>query len=294
MNGILRLGPLMLATDRALALLAIWLFLSLGAVIGARTGSRAARASWIALAIGIVAARIGFVAEHIAAFRIEPWNVIALWQGGFSPSAGIAAAAVTLVALLRWQRATGQLLALLAGLALAHAALVAATTPAPRDLPPALALEQLDGQRFAIDTLRGRPFVLNLWATWCPPCRREMPMLIDVARESQVPILLVNQGERGDRVRSFLRRNALAGDAVRLDPAGSIADALGVRAYPTTLFVDAGGRIVGMHSGELSRAALSAALRDLERRPAPSRRPPPSRQQKSAAVSRDALFTLPG
>ena len=92
-------------------------------------------------------------------------------------------------------------------------------------------------------------------------------MLLDVAKGSHTPILLVNQGEPAGRVRSFLSINDMGSDAVALDADQRVSAATGARAYPTTLFIDAGGRIVRIHSGEISRAALSAAIRDLERTP---------------------------
>lgn len=90
-------------------------------------------------------------------------------------------------------------------------------------------------------------------------------MMIDVAAGSDIPILLVNQGEDVSRVRDYLAREGLADASIRLDPLGALGEAIGTRAMPTTLFIDADGRIRRTHTGEISRAALLAALRDLER-----------------------------
>ncbi len=267
MDGILKLGPLMIATDRALALVAIWAFLTIATLVTAQTGRNVGRAAWIAVAVGIVAARIGFILENLPAFLTEPWTMLALWQGGFSSWIGVGAAAATLLAMLRRQRATGFMIVSLAGLALTHSAVTAATAPSIKAFPSGISLATTTGQVLSLDAMRGKPFVLNLWATWCPPCRREMPMLLDVAKGSRTPILLVNQGEPAGRVRSFLSINDMGSDAVALDADQRVSAATGARAYPTTLFIDAGGRIVRIHSGEISRAALSAAIRDLERTP---------------------------
>ena len=91
-------------------------------------------------------------------------------------------------------------------------------------------------------------------------------MLVDVARSSPVPILLANQGERPEQVAAFLSAKGLKTDAVVLDRAQEAAAAVGARAYPTTVFVDAAGSIVQVHAGEISRATLSAEIRDLERK----------------------------
>lgn len=265
MDGILQFGPLAIATDRALAVIAIWAFLGLGGVIAARTATPAARAAWIATLVGIIAARIGYILENLSAFLVEPWTMLAFWQGGFSIWIGVIAAAGTIWAMLGRHRAAGLLIGALATLSLTHVVAMAALTPDARRLPAGLQLQTTDGRQVNLDSMRGQPFVVNLWATWCPPCRREMPMLIDMAETSSTPILLANQGETSSQVAAFLASNGMADDAVALDPAQAMARAAHAKAFPTTLFIDAGGRLVGVHAGEISRAALSAAIRDLER-----------------------------
>lgn len=89
-------------------------------------------------------------------------------------------------------------------------------------------------------------------------------MIVDVARTSPVPILLANQGETASTIRSYLSREGLRTDAVRLDPTSALGKAIGSAALPTTLFIDADGNIRRIHVGEISRAALVAALGQLE------------------------------
>ena len=260
------LGPLMLAADRLIALAAIALFLFACERIGRRSGQHraASRTAWLAVLAGIVAARLGFVAENWSAFAAEPVSALYLWQGGFSALWGAGAAAVVL--LVGW-RAPGKGVALgaLAGLFLVWFALT--TTLAHRQqepLPANLVASRMNGAPVALDGLRGKPFVVNLWATWCPPCRREMPMLIEVAKTSpDVPILLLNQGESAGKVANFLHREQLAGDAILLDQGSAVSAALGTTAFPTTLFVDAKGIVRQVHTGEISRAALLVGMRKI-------------------------------
>ena len=267
MDGIIQLGPLMLASDRLFAVAALWLFLGVGAWIGRHTESRAGRVAWIVALVGIVAARLAYVVENHLAFAIEPWTVLAFWQGGFTIWAGVVAAAVMIVVLLGRRRATGMLIASLAALTLAHMGMIHWFSPPVRPLPQAIVLARMDGQPLPLDTLRGKPFVLNLWATWCPPCRREMPMMIDVASGSKLPVLLVNQREAPAAVSAFLKRENLSAASITVDPGGTLSEVTRAQALPTTLFVDAAGRIRAIHAGEISRAALIAAIRDLERNP---------------------------
>lgn len=265
MEGVLQIGPLMIAADRLLAVVLLWAFLSAAALIAARRGGPVVRVAWIAATLGVLTARAGYVAQNWAAYAVEPGSILAVWQGGFLLWPGVFAAAVTVVLLLRRHRpAAGALLATLAALTAAQIGGAAALTPPPRPLPAIPMLTDMNQQPAPLTGLAGRPYALNLWATWCGPCRREMPMLLDVAAHSEVPVLLVNQGEDLARVRAYLAREGLPGQAVRLDPQSGLSAAVGSSALPTTLFIDGAGQIRQTHTGEISRAALLAALRELQ------------------------------
>lgn len=111
---------------------------------------------------------------------------------------------------------------------------------------------------------RGKPLVLNLWASWCGPCRREMPVLA-AAQEAhaEVQFVFLNQGETLDEVQGFVARERLMLDNVLLDGDAAASTALGVQAYPSTLFFDAEGRLRELHLGELTAAGLEHKLRRL-------------------------------
>lgn len=269
MDGILEIGPLKIATDRGVAIALFWAFLTIGAVIGRRIGTGtqtgAGRVAWIALIVGLIAGRLGFIIANADAFAAEPASAIAIWQGGFSLWAGVAAAAVVIAVMLRRGPAARWMGGALAGLVAVQLLAAYLLAPAPRPLPRDLIVADMAMRPIPIDSLRGRPVVLNLWATWCPPCRREMPMMVDVASGSAIPILLVNQGEDAEQVRRYLMQGGLPEGAVRLDPRGLMMDRLAVRAIPTTLFIDANGVIRRTHVGEISRAMLTSAMRDLEK-----------------------------
>ncbi len=122
-----------------------------------------------------------------------------------------------------------------------------AIPPAPRAGAPAPAFEAatLGGGTIALGDLRGQVVVLNLWASWCTPCRAEMPALERVwqryARDGLV-ILAVNQGEDAATVREFVREHDLT-FAVALDPREQVGRQYALVAYPTTLFIDRDGVI---------------------------------------------------
>ena len=263
MSDFIEIGPLALSVERLAAIFAIWLYLA-SAVWAGRSG-RVPPASWIAVGAGILVARLSYVAANLDAFRIEPLSAAYVWQGGFNPAAGVAAAAAVL---LLGARSTERSLGL-ASLAVIGAAWFAATALLVQDQArplPAVTAFDVAENRVALDKLRG-PLVINLWATWCPPCRREMPMIEQTAAaHPDVPVLLLNQGERLEDIEAYLRDEGIAPGRVLLDPSGGLASALNTRALPTTLFIDSKGAITKVHSGEISRAALQSAIRKLRGR----------------------------
>lgn len=250
------LGPLNLALDRLIAVAAIWVFVALIAAVGRYTRQRGERAGLVAALAGVATARLAYVTAHWATFTANPLAGLAVWQGGFVVWAGIAAAALVLAGMLRGKRAQGLSLAALAGVSLAGLAALVLATPAPRPLPPVAPLERLSGPALDLASLRGKPFVVNLWATWCPPCRRELPMLAAEAARGAVPILLVDQGEDVATVGAYLAQTKVKPDDVLLDRAATLSQAVKANGYPVTLFIDADGMIVQMHAGEIGRAGL--------------------------------------
>jgi thiol-disulfide isomerase/thioredoxin len=133
-------------------------------------------------------------------------------------------------------------------------------TPAMLD---ALPVAMLDGAPGGLaGRAAGRPLVVNLWATWCGPCRHEMPLLGDAQRRrSDVAFAFANQGEDAATAQRYLGASNLALDHVLLDPGRAIGAAIGSRALPITLFYRADGRLVDTHVGALTAGSLEAALR---------------------------------
>src|SRR5699024_8765910 len=108
---------------------------------------------------------------------------------------------------------------------------------------PETALARLDGSPVQLAQLIGKPMVVNLWATWCPPCRREMPMLEAAQqRYPNVDFIFVNQQQGAAAVQDFLAGEQLQLDHVLIDSRGVMAQMVGSRALPTTLFYNAAGR----------------------------------------------------
>lgn len=134
------------------------------------------------------------------------------------------------------------------------------------DAVPAYAAVDLVGDTVHLADLRGEVVVLNLWATWCPPCRRELPMLAAAARTyPDVRFVFAAQAEPRATVARYLEEEGLELDLVLLDTRGSLGAAFGSVGLPTTLFFDAAGDHVLTHFGEVSSVAMINYLADLRR-----------------------------
>ncbi|MBW6533161.1 TlpA family protein disulfide reductase [Sphingomonas sp. RRHST34] len=251
------LGPLLLPTDRLLAFLAIGMFLALVALADRFLATRASSAATLACVVGAVASRIAYVVMNWTSYADDPVSAFAIWQGGFSAPIGIAAAFLTLLLNVGRSRALAVTGAAL-GMATAAWLTVSVATAEPvRPFPRGMMIWTAAGDPIAIDTSIGRPFVVNLWATWCGPCRRELPMLTRAASaHGALPILLVNQGEDMQTVAAFLSRARIEPTHVTMDASRDLSRALDIAGYPATAFVAADGTIVRLQLGELSRAAL--------------------------------------
>ena len=132
---------------------------------------------------------------------------------------------------------------MLAALAVAAGARAHQLRPWTRAAPP-LALNDLDGKPWQLSALQGRAVMLNFWATWCEPCREEMPSLQALAQRHEgdsLLVLMVNYRESEPGIRRFLERTPLA-LPVLLDSDGSAARAWTPRVFPTTVLIDRSGR----------------------------------------------------
>ena len=136
-------------------------------------------------------------------------------------------------------------------------------------LPPVQLVRLEDARVLSLtEAANGRPVVVSLWASWCGPCRVEMPVLAAAQqRENAVGFLFVNQGESPAAVQRFLSQQGLPLREVLLDDGSLLGQAIGSRGLPITLFYDAQGRQVDAHFGILNAAALESRLSQL--RPSP-------------------------
>lgn len=222
---------------------------------------------YMALLVGLLCARLAQVLLHAEVYAASPWAMVDVRDGAWHAPAGLLAAASWLLwrgwRARAWRRPLG--LGVLGG---ATAWAVATLLLSPHDPPalPSLPLTELaSGATVNLAQVApGQPVVVNLWATWCAPCRREMPVLAAAQRhETAVRFLFVNQGDDAQSINTYLSEHHWALRDVLLDRSASLGPAVGSSGLPTTLFYDAQGQQVAAHMGVLNAAALELQLRRL-------------------------------
>ncbi len=122
---------------------------------------------------------------------------------------------------------------------------------AGRTLPAWQSDNLLDGGLIHTASLKGEPFVLNVWASWCPSCRAEHPLLSELA--STVPLFGLNYRDKGEAARAWLAQAGNPYRTVLADPDGKLAMELGVYGTPETYLFAGDGTLLSRHTGELTK-----------------------------------------
>lgn len=276
MNAV-SIGPLVFDATRFAAIMAILLFLLVSELVirwqerrlpASGIGQQGNAGAWImaALIAWLIGARIGFVADNLPIFTDHPVEALKFWQGGFWPLPGWLLAGF--VAFLAWRRGgRPYLLPILSGAGVAAIgwAVLGLVLPGPVAELPRMQLAGLDDQPVMLAP-DGRVTVLNLWATWCPPCRREMPMMAELATSMpEVDFIFANQGEDAAQIRNFLASPAMRGadlpePLILRDAEGALMTEMSAIGLPSTLVFDRDGRLIDAQTGEVSRATLTGMI----------------------------------
>ncbi|MCS7050536.1 MAG: TlpA family protein disulfide reductase [Thermomicrobium sp.] len=135
---------------------------------------------------------------------------------------------------------------------------------------PNFRLPRLDGGEIQLSDLRGRPVLVNFWASWCAPCRAEMPALQRVAQEFEpagLVVIGINQLEDAQTVRRFVDEFGVS-FAIALDADGTVSRDWRVYGIPQTYLLDADGTIRKAWVGPVTAESVTRALQELGLRPA--------------------------
>jgi len=264
LNQALEIGPLALPYALLVTMLAIALGWFSAKRMGRLAGADMEPLLLRMLLIGVLGARLAFVWQWWGAYLGEPLSILDIRDGGWDAGAGMVAAGLYGLYRAQGQRALRRpvLAAMLVTMGVwVSGSLAIWMRASDAQLLPQLSLTSLDGPPVALAGFAGKPTVINLWASWCPPCRREMPVL----RQAQlatpdVNFVFVNQGETPETIVRYLDQQGLKLGNVLVDARSQAGLALGQNALPTTLFFDAHGRLISTRMGELSPATLAQRL----------------------------------
>lgn len=259
------LGPLSLPVGYVLVLLALLVALVVGALLGYRDKALITGIISDIFLIGMLSARIGFVLVYFEHYQDNLWSIIDIRDGGFNILVGVIGA-LSWTSYLIWRRPA---IRRTLGLSIVSGFITFGTVMMAINLIetqankiPEVHFSDLNGTSMSMSQIAsGKPMVVNLWASWCPPCIREMPVLAEAQqRNPNITFIFVNQGEKTATIKKFLNQNDLVLSNMLTDARGYLGRMIGSQALPTTLFYDASGRQVDAHIGELSRATLARSL----------------------------------
>ena len=266
MSNTLQIGPLTFPFQLLLVFAAVAFALFVANFLGRKAKVDADTHLFRLLLPALLAASLGFVIEYRAIDLATPLDILDI-RDGWQPVAGIAAAWVG-ARVLGWRRPIVRF-PVVSALAVATltwglgtAAL--AWQPVQTQELPSNNLTSVDGRPVALSAFASAPMVANLWATWCPPCQREMRVLAKAqADHPGIEFVFLNQGESKAKVQADLTTHKLDLRSVLLDTQGQAGVHFSQQAFPATLFFDAQSRLVDTRIGELSHATLSQRLQAL-------------------------------
>lgn len=259
------LGPLAIPMNLALLYGAFFIAWFSGWLIGRKRGTNPESALFNMLLIGAVIARAAFVLQYSEQYD-SFLQIIDIRDGGFLLLPGLIAA--ILVGVYKaWRQANLRVplgIGVCIGLVVWGTSVSVVSALQSSQQVPDIAVRDIEGRSLSLQDLAGKPLVINLWATWCPPCRREMPVLAAAqAANPDIRFVFVNQGEGQALVEKFLAQQQLTLRNNLLDTGGRLGQAVGSLSLPTTLFYSAEGQLKNNHLGELSHASLKHALRHI-------------------------------
>ena len=263
------LGPLTLPAALLVAVVSLFLALVLAGRYDRQHQTTLEKKLWWVVVAALVVGRAVFIGQHWSAYQSDPWAFINIKDGGFSLVAALFAAALCVLFLAYKHAAVRQGLIRslgVAGLVAIAGGFWAASLPTPTHFDGAeLAVTDLQGQPLEWDQLQNQPMVVNLWATWCPPCRAEMPVFARAQKHyPDINFVFINQGENSTQIQQFLTAEHLDLEHVWMDPQSQALAQAQTQAIPTTLFINAQGELVTTRRGEVSMGSLGAYLAQIQ------------------------------
>lgn len=131
------------------------------------------------------------------------------------------------------------------------------------DIAPDFKLQTPDEETVQLSDYRGKRVLLNFWATWCPPCRAEIPDMQKLYDNKDVVILAVNMAESKDKVTEFIDAYDMT-FPVPMDAESKVMDTYQIQAYPTSYLIDSNGRIQFIRLGAMNYDLMVQELEKME------------------------------
>jgi len=258
-----QLGPFLFSAQLLLLIVSVVIVFSLAEYLAKKEGVQVEKALWIVALTVFLGGRIPFVVSYFPMYADKPFSMVDIRDGGFISATAILAGLFTAFILTRYVPRLRKplLIALFAGGVVWSGGTLYLSSQRPPASLPMLSLSSLDGKQVPMTQFRGKPVVVNLWATWCPPCRREMPVLQAAqASNPDIAFVFANQAESLETTQAYLNKENLHLQNVLLDYQAEFARATGSIGTPTTLFYDRNGILIDSRIGELSDATLESFL----------------------------------
>jgi thiol-disulfide isomerase/thioredoxin len=171
-------------------------------------------------------------------------------------------------------------------------------TSPPQPMPaqqaaPSLKLHDLKGTPHLLEDYRGKPVLLNFWATWCVPCAAEMPLLNEMQKQYQGRVVFIaasiDDEDMKPQVEAFIKKHQGEELTVMMGATLDSLDDFGVnQGMPGTVFIDAEGKIIDRRTGALKRADLEQLLRKLAGEPEAAPTPTPKAKAAKKKASKSA------
>lgn len=262
----LSVGPFALSWAHILFFVAYGIALIVGWRVGRRRNVSVEPVLTSMLVVGLIVSRVVFVASYWAEYSADLISIIDIRDGGFSWLGGIVGSLMVAV-YAGWQHPKLRV-ALTSAVSTAVAVWLVGVglydTLRSSQVLPTQTYRTLAAEPVTLERFNDKPIVINLWATWCPPCRREMPAFMQAQQQrTDVNFVFINQGEYAYSIQNFLQSEQLTLANMLLDSKQATMHQLGAQGLPSTLFYTADGVLAHSHMGELSEASLKHALKKI-------------------------------
>jgi thiol-disulfide isomerase/thioredoxin len=262
------IGPFAVSVPMAITLIGIILFWGITHWFTRKTpeNTRAVDGVFRAVIVGFLIARSAFILTLWSVYKENWWQIFNIRDGGFIPYYGWIAGLLILIISAHSQRkiTKAYIKASITTLAVVIPLNFLAMLYSAGLSIPNMTIRDSNDLEVSLLAFEGKPLIVNYWASWCPPCRKEMPVLETAQMQNPaVSFVFVNQGESTATGEAFLNTHGFNLQNVFYDRASQLSNASGAAGLPTTLFFDASGKLVTSHMGELTDASLKYYLQIL-------------------------------